>query len=75
MSLAYLAAAAPDPNHVALVSKLAIVLGPTEAEKIVTSLEKVVEKRASEGATKAAKPFIYGMAAMLAFGLVQGLFK
>ena len=62
MSLGYLAAVAPDPARQALVNKLAIVLGPAEAEKMVSNLEAVVAKKATEGgaagATKAVTPLV-----------------
>ena len=68
MSLAYLAAAAPSPEHKALVARLSF-LG-AEAENIVTALESAVTRSATDGATKAVKPFVYGMAAMLVVGMV-----
>lgn len=61
--LGYLAAvAAPDADREALVSKLSVVMGSAEARKTVASLEALVERRASSGASKVVVKALWGFA-------------
>lgn len=54
------AVAPPDKDREALVSKLAVIMGDAEARKTVGNLESLVQKRASDGATKVVVKALWG---------------
>ena len=67
-NLGYLAAVTPAPDREALVGKLAIVMGEGEARKTGGNLEALVQKRASEGATKVVVGALWGFVALNVVG-------